>query len=351
MCIKKAVVKLAAAAVVVAGGAVVGTAWAQLSSVVGAASVSQKEMTATFTVGGVSELEVVARDPDADVLLATDVTAKTPGNGIDPGTLGLVKVKTNSNAWDVVMRTLHGGRLVNATDDSDGDPVCKDDAWDPFDATVCLTEMVPGDPVRGQVQSTLVYSTKQGGTASQRGRIRSSASTDFDTVQLEVSIGMAKAGEEISAASQSAQGNIYALGGPTGTNIIAPVLIPFGTLNDSRTLELNNAPFTSSVGISFAAVLGAGGSAGATDGYATKTNGTAYLKQSKNGSDGRTWTEIATAGFGKPSRTEPIDGGKTVGVEYFFINVGLEPTLVPSIGNNAKATYKETFIFDLVSAF
>jgi len=334
MCIKKAVVKMAAAAVVVAGGA--SAVWAQAAypTPVGAASVSQDRMSATFMVGGVSLIECIAKNPDENVLLATDVVVK-PSPIIDPGTLGMVKVSTNSTAWDVSMTTLHGGRLVKSSESTPGAPVCPSGHDDPYSPTGCDVDKVPGDPIPGAVTNVLVYSTT--GDATGPGII--TGGTDPDTVQLQVAIGLAKAGEEVSA-SQSAQGNIYAFGPPD--NVLAPVLVSNAGLNASRALEINNNPFTSVAGVSFAKVLG-GASA-----YTGAASG--YDKQNTD-ANARSWSDVASMGFGTPKNKLPNNDGKMVGVEYFYVNVGFLQSLVSKIGTNAKGEYSETFIFDLVSAF
>ncbi|GBU20157.1 hypothetical protein R80B4_00032 [Fibrobacteres bacterium R8-0-B4] len=343
MSISKTAVKLAAAALAVAG--VTGAVWAQTSPVT-AASVSQGKMVATFTVGGSSEIECIPKNPTEDVLLATDVTKPELA---DPGTLGQVVVRTNSTAWDVSMTTNYGGRLVKTSSKTYVPPVC--DAPDPFDPSGCLGNMVAQDSADGSVTDVLVYSTT--GTATGPGVI---TSTILDTVQLEVAIGLAKLGDEIAPGSPSATGNVYSFGAPTDYNTLsylAPVKVLNTALTGSRTLKINasEASPPTTVGIGFAAVLGA------ATAYGDASNVGAYSTQytaTGGGSAGRAWTGtggIFTSGFGTPKYKATNAAGKTVGQEYFFINVGFLPTLTQKIGNNVKGDYQETFIFDLVSAF
>jgi len=343
MCIKKAVVKMAAAAAVVVAGGAVGTVWAQTSPVT-ATSVSSDNMSCTFTVGGVSELIVIPKNPNEDVLLETNVTAKPAA--LDPGTLGMVKVSTNSTAWDVVMTTHFGGRLVFEEEETDGPLECPPGQDDPFNPGTCLVPLQPGAPIPGGVKGTLVYSTN--GTTSARGVIKGE-SGDLDTVQLEVSIGLAKAGEEIAPGNASGAGKVYAFGGPTQTSVLDPVLIGFNELSGSAMYSIptgGGAPTeTSPTGVSFAKALGSS---------STYTGAAAAYQKQNSSTSGRIWSDVATSGFGAPSRKEAktIDGtSHNVGSEYFYINVGFNQGLVPKLGANKKGTYKETFVFDLMSAF
>jgi len=317
--------KLAAVAALVVAG-VVGTVWAVIPTV---GSAAYDKMSAVFKVERILNITCNGKNPDKNVLLATDVSLQAFAQQ-DPGTLGTIKVNTNSAGWDVLMTTDNGGRLIYKTGGSPGPQQCPG-GTDPWDNKKCPGGWQPG-PIVGAVTTPLLYSTQS--QATQSGRIGGTTSTDYDTVQLEVSIGLAFLGSQLSESAP--QGNMYAIGAPT--NFVLPVIVPYTSLEPSGTQYGSNAG-VSTISIADRAISFASLIAGtSTTGYGTTTP-TPNL-------NGQTWTDIVTNGFKAPNQPlAPVDE------QYFFVNVGLNQTLKPQIGGNDDGEYTETFTFTLAANF
>jgi len=327
---KRLTCKLAVAAVAVAG--VVGMA--------GADDISKGpvEMGVSFLVetNDTARIEVaVAKSPTREDLVKDSLGgANAAGN--NPGSLGILKVTTNNDAWDVEMKTLYGGKLVyvgESTPDPDN-PVCPSGStpittgWDKgkCDAGAgAVVDMVPG-VILGSTQ-TLVYkdnSLSTGGKGYQDGVMEDA---DNDTVLLVVKIGMCDLGADLHT---SATANLfYAWGEPDSGSRYLPVLIDSTSLRESRQREADGTAGPGTA-VSFSKVIGGSGWTG------TLAHGQVSL------------ADIGANKFRKP--VTPL-GGKHV--QHIYVNVGLNPAgPVGFLEKKANSgTYEERFIFELTATF
>jgi len=318
MCIKKAVAKLAAAAVLVAGG-VVGTAWAQTSPVTDAlggecndgADCSGK-MYVRYNVDYQAEIEIGGKaDISREDFETFDITA-TKTMGPEVGNLGWVRVKTNSTAWDVVLTTKNGGRL--SKDQYTPNPSTQH--WDM--GCMCMVDDPADSTLAGSVY--LKYNTMSGpasGTqAAEDGKITYDDATN-DEVQLMVKIGMI----------EPYNGSFFPKGSTTSGQVAQPTKITATSLLGSGG--------SSPTAISLAALLG--GDA-ATNSFAQKTFGTSAT-QLKVGN--RTIEDAETSGFDATGANS----------EYFYVDVGLNQSLMDKLAGNEKGEYTEEFIFTLTAQY
>jgi hypothetical protein len=335
-------VKLAVAALAVAG--VVGTVWADLATLQKA---DGDKASATATVGFIidnkAEIECTPKNV-TEAELATLDWAKISGtpSATNFGTLGTIKVTTNSTAWDVRMTTKYGGRLVY----NDGGPIAGqfdcDGTIDPWTGA-CSGKETP----KKSAGTNYPLTYNSAGASASKGLIAGTAGTAAtpesfpgagdgvpavpavnDQVQLLVTIGVAKLGSDLGApAAQS--GNLYPLGAPGAYSNFLPIEVTGAQLLTSCEKQLDGTTPTSGFDpISFASLVG--------NGYEDKAT-PAPLNYA--GIAGRPWTTIASDGFGKP----------TNGVEYFYVNVGMDSSM--PLGGNKKGKYEETFTFDLYASF
>jgi hypothetical protein len=328
MSISKTVVKLAAAALVVAGG--VGTVWAQSTvapdlSGVGGSCVNCKQaangLTASYEVVKKWNIETIpgnATDAGLFIATANDVTVSdVGGTGTKNGNLGIVSVETNSSGWDVKFTTANGGKLAKGTK--------KMGQEDRFDLGCMCIKPVDTGWVYGN-KDYLKYKT-----------------TSPTNAVLNVGIGL----------YDKINGTTYVLKGlATGaSNTSYPAaLVDPADIVASQTTNADGSATTSPVSVSLYEALNNDGSgAGTALGGAGATTLRGALQI------GGVAVSGGAAGFG-PTDTELTTGGGAViptdGKEYFFINVGLLKTSGGAqLGGNEEGTYEETFTFTLVADF
>jgi len=290
------------------------------------------EMTATIPVITLAEIEPIPfAGLTGDIIKTTNAGASfstISGNtaGTSPGTLGAIRVKTNSTNWDVKMRTKYGGRLQ---DESKAVPVevpGAPDIWGvPGPSTTTYTD---GEYLTYNTGAAAVAGTDELGViARDAGK-----ATDPDTVQLQVAVGYAQTGKMLGSPA-NLEGTLFALGGPTAP--LAPALIDFAALKDSDV-----APADANA-ISLAEVL---------------SGHTVYTGSTITGISDRPWTgtgvsNIEDNGFGVPNHNRCTATDDCRNEEYFFINVGIRQDKVDAIGGNIGGDYSETFYFDFVASF
>jgi hypothetical protein len=316
--------KLAAVATLVVAG-VVGLVWAALPNI---SSGKSDSMGVGFQVITKAEIECVGKNPDQEILKVTDVAVAKIQN---PGNLGYVKVTTNSNGWDVWMTSANGGRLrYNVGGTPDSNCLAHTDLWNP---SLCTSWSPPF--MSGGTDEFLTYSTD--GTTTAAGLIEGT-SGDYDTVQLEVAIGVAYLGSQLNASA--AQGDLYSIGAPTNATLAVPYKVIFGELEKTATVYgTNPAASTAAVPVKFAPKLGAY--------YATLTPPSPYDTLA-----GRLWTHASNVCIEKDGFAAPRHGLNGPAEEqYFFVNVGINQGLVDAIGGNKEGIYTETFTFELAANF
>jgi len=335
-------VKLAVAAVAVAGVAIV--AWAGLP---GTSTGQTGTMAVGFPVQNIAAIECTAKDPDKETLLETN--AESDATGQNPGTLGTIKVTTNSNGWDIWMTTANGGRLRYNAGGRDS-ATCA--APDPWDASKCKT---PGPTLTvGGVDEFLTYIDAARGSGTGPGIIHDGVAASAthipkDTVQLQVAIGVAYLGSQLNASANA--NTIYGLGAPGSYTDAA--LVPNTALETSGA-SYGSRPATSptplaALPIKFAPLLGA------HYGSIAALSGTDYEKLAGRGWDGSAvgTQYVKTDGFAAPAHKDLASptNPKHVDEQYFFVNVGILPSEKDAIGGNVNGTYTETFTFDLIANF
>jgi len=332
MSVRKTVVRLAAAALVVAGGAV--TVWAQPNMV-------QSLDNATIPIkieypytGKIEALPSVLGD-DADAVARFDVGTY---KDINPGNVGYLKISTNAPSWDVTFFTENGGVPFGPgeEDTRQQDPLC---VPNPFLGTTCDMEtyMKPG--------ASLLYNTKKAligtGDDSHSRLADPSISTTKDVVLLDMAIGLA-------GAFPTAGAGVYAQGAEGGV-IINPTRITKDKMITSK------KPTTGSgTPVSFAERLCEDAENGTTGTQNSNLGGLESLWGPKTGPAGTTGTVIAnpttfwvtggldTKGFPPPPKT---------GAAYFYVNIGIHPNNTSDIAELAGKTYTETFTFNLMGGF
>jgi len=320
--------KLAAAALAAAG--VAGTAGAQPLN-----GIDPNGGTVNMSVGyEVQTLAQIFATPNArltnETLLTIPVNAfsaigNTRGEG--PGTLGTIRVLTNSANWDVKMRTANGGRLIDASGATTKQGACN--TWDAW-GVVCQT-WFPDTIIGGEY---LTYFSS--GTSSASGIIQGASR---DTVRLQVAVGLANLGAVLSSGANAT--SVYALGAPAAP--IPPVEVAH------TALDISNVAAGAATGpISLAATIAGNGA---------YIGAAAALTPTMTQFSGRDWSDIASDGFNVPNYTNDFSSPTPPAVlthkneEYFFVNVAIETTNNGPLGGNKGGNYTETFYFDLVASF
>jgi len=224
MSISKTVVRLSAAALVVAGG--VGMVWAQ--SVVNTTSKDNASMKAGMTIQNLAEIDVIPKNPTGDDLKLTAAIDALP-TATKFGSLGIVKVTTNSNKWDVGMTTRSGGRLLDTSSVTCTD-VERLDGWG--NPTGVFDNVCGGNPVYLRYGNTL------------------------DTVVLNVAIGLAKSGQALGNTGNKS--TIYPAASASGGTVTfnAPVEVTATELEESDKGRANLTPALPVKAVSFAKTLG-----------------------------------------------------------------------------------------------
>jgi len=301
MSISKTVVRLAAAVLVVAGGA--GTVWAALPS--GTTEADKVSMKATYYVNQIAELEATGKNLADEGLKLTAAGITAVPTATNFGNLGTIRVRTNSSRWDVNMTTRSGGKMLDETS-----VACTD--VDDFD--VWGNKTGTHQDCSGGTPKYLKYDN--GGTPA--------------NVVLLAAIGVAKTGFKLG--NSAAPTTLYPMADVSGTpSFIAPLVVALvGTEDNGGTA------------ISFAETFGtAYGTTGPTGTFVNGIYGGAA-----SGPDA--WGTIASDGFPTPKGNASPDRNE----EFFYVNVGiLEATFNALSGNKNKKTFTETFYFELVASF
>jgi len=309
--------RLAVAALTVAG--VFGTVWAQSGA-------KQDKLQVKWLVEEKADIKTIQNLVDAAALGLTYKGSDTILDvGVNPGNLGIVRVATNSSAWDVTMTTKYGGKLVYMEASSPtqgGGGSCNNGQGDPWNPGTCLSggtwqpAMTPGD-----MHSLTVLN----------------ANGDIDTVKLEIGIGVADSGAYLST---SATAKYYALGAPDtynnfgATNIDATTLTSSGIYDPVTGTQKSASGAGAAQPISFAEKIGAKGS-----GWTIPNTINSWIK-------GTSLSNLSTTKlFGQPTNE----------TAYFFVNVCLvNKTLATDpmrLKGNKGGTYEEEFTFNLVADF
>jgi hypothetical protein len=300
--------KLAVAAAAVAGVASVSVA----QPVSGGTSQDVASMSAGITIQNIAKIEVIPKNPTGeDLVLKGTATINDVPSATNFGSLGIVKVTTNSNKWDVAMTTRSGGRLLDTTS-----VVCQDtmrlDGWG--NPTGIMDQDCAG--------STPVYlQWDNGGTPA--------------NVVLQVAVGLAKSGQALG--NTGAPSTIYPI--ISGLSGGTPAFIAPVSITPAKIIASDKG-LTSPAPVDFAAELGnAGDAAGSAWGifedgiYGAGSTG------------GAVWGTIETLGFPIPKGNyEPQD-------EYFYVNVGIPEATYLALSGNSDGTYTEVFYFDLFANF
>jgi len=309
---------------------VAGTAWAQPTGL-NPSGATTGEMGLTYSVNNIAELSVDAKNP-TEAELSADVSAVTVGNF---GNLGTVTVKTNATAWDILVKTDNGGRLIDAASGV-VESSAVTNAWG--DTT--------GWDLTYKGANCLVYKSATGSATSANGLLASTTASKPDTVLLKVAVGVAKTGKALGATGANA-GKLYPMSNVTSTTVTPVAPVEVGFLDILKSKSLVDAAYTTAYGgaranISLAKVIGTGyGSAGTapTGDYSNSILGGGATPA------GREWGDIATYGFPKPSgNVEELE-------EHFYINVQVDETLGDGLGANKSGNYSEKFYFDLAVNF
>jgi len=293
--------KLAVRGVLAVAGTVgvVGLVWAALP---GGAAKDSAQMGVGFSVLSIGEIEATAHNPTNEELVANTITAVS---GANFGSLGTIRVKTNSTSWDVKMTTQNGGRLAS------------------LDGVEMELSCDAADWLTGVVDSTTCKSVPSGPVPY----LKNDAAAD---VRLGVAVGVAKSGKALGA---GAQATIYPIFSATGT-FVAPVIVPVADLTNSQIdIAMGFAE------VSFAELLGAAYTSGIGGKFDLGIYGAEALATDLSG-----WETIEDDGFPLPK------GNEQEMEEYFYVNVGIN-TSTNAIAGNKDGTYTETFYFDLVANF
>ncbi|GBU20143.1 hypothetical protein R80B4_00018 [Fibrobacteres bacterium R8-0-B4] len=302
--------KLAAAALVVAG--VAGGAWAQKipGMEVGATAPAKAAISLTFPL--VATIDWIGNGTYDESKLGDDVTkyvevwdAKSAGN------LGRVKIKTNAERWDVTFSTKYGGRLFASggkTPDKQTPPGCTPTLTNP-----CIPDY---QDIGGEY---LVYKTHNNTPNEARLQCEDCGGAGaIDTVILEMSIGAAD-----SINVPGGYNGYYALGAEKN-NTIPPTRVPKSKLKDSDTQGKE---------VSLAGCFADAALADPTKLY--------LLLQSRPNWAGKFSgaTDLSSKGFPTPEKDK---------YEYFYVNVGIGPNNYLDIKKKANKTYTEEITFNLM---
>jgi hypothetical protein len=320
--------KVAVAAVAVAGVlGMVGTGWGQTSPVTGGASFGSKTMAATFTVQQDAEINATSNFVDLVVWddAGTNVFNTQPVATDVVGTLGTIRVKTNSAGWDVLMTTENGGRMLDLTSKQCVD-VPNVDGW--------------GNPTGGTHPDC---SGAGAGTYLMYDNDPTNA-TAHPTVEvvLDVAIGVAKQG--IALGNTVAKTRLYPLLNSTsGTSptFEAPVLVQKSSVTGSDLSQTthNAVSFAYEIGAAYSSTTLSGVYSQGIYGSTTNTKGN--------------WGTINSSGFPKPGEVKGIYVGPNdqQDEEFFYVNVGIGQSVYDNLKGNQNGTFTETFNFELVAKF
>jgi len=325
-------VKLAVAALAVAG--VVGVAVADdVCEDLGCTA----EMSVGFdiAVADTAKIEAInVKTLTKDELWANGLTV-TGDNQDKVGTLGIIRVTTTADKWDVELTTKWGGKLVHVGEETgNGIFSCPPGyTQNPWNTDMCRQTGVPDVPkVEGKnpgSTKSLVHVDKSLSTGSAKGVINASGASSYDTVQLLVRIGICDLGADLDGSAGA--NTYYNLGAPSAYSTYLPVEISSSDLQGTRSYDHNGTPATA-VPVSFALKFG-----------------TAY------GSDdlpdrNLIWSDIVTPAkqFNTPRLETP--SGLIKHQQHFYINVGMNGKTVGVPILEKKETngqYSETFTFTL----
>jgi hypothetical protein len=292
----------AVAALAVAGvlGVLVGMGWAVLPN---SSTGKTQSMSATWTVANITELDATPNNPGGDELLKkVDFVGSS-----NFGTLGTLRVRTNSTAWDINMKTNNGGKLA---DTSSGN-------WVDSCQTDWLTGAVLQNTCKKVQTGSLKYLTRD--------------SVGGNPVVLKVAIGVAKTGKALNAGTQS---EIYPIFYDQNA-FVKPIVLADSVIKKSDSVAIS---FAQTIGDSVAMASGFSGSSGVKFKFGIYGDET-------TGNERSSWKNIRENGFPKPR------GNYNDNDEFFYVNVGIDSTEKYPIAGNKNGTYKETFYFDLMANF
>jgi len=227
----------------------------------------------------------------------------------NPGNLGMVKIKTNAERWDVTFKTEHGGRLFasggKAKELSQKDPTCVPSILSPCDMWYA------------DVDGEYMYYKDTSNTADSARLKGISGAGRKDTVILEMSIGAAG---YIDIPTYTG----YHTLGAEKKNTIAPTRVRQSKLKASWKADSS---------VSFAECF----SDDATEDYTKLIK----LLESRPNWSGKfvSADDLKTKGFPTPDKDQE---------EYFYVNVGIGQRNYPKIKKVANKTYTETITFNLV---
>jgi len=315
---KRILSRLAVAALAVAGFTV--GAWAQVA--VGA---PQTTMGVNFNVKAIQTIEAVPNDvpiTEAELRETTTGSVISTPTGVRPGNLGIIKVTTNSESWDVQLSTKWGGRLVREGTPTPGTPTCPGTAPtpDPWDNDRCI-ETGTGNSV------PKIETTNPGvGTPLKYKPIGAAPAAE---VLLEIGIGIADSGKKL---SPSASLPYYGFGAPS--NYLPSVKLGQAEIGATNRYLLNGTDNTASATpISFATWL--------DDANSSYTS--AIVATPNSWAEGTDFDNLGTNKFGLSKHDDMVS--------YFYVNVGLNKTVADAFAGNQDGDYGETLYFDLVAQF
>jgi len=305
--------QLAVAAVAVAGVlGLVGTAWSTLPT--GSTS-GADVLTATYSVNLVAELDATSGNLTQENLsCVVDAVPTIATFATNFGNLGTIKVKTTAKSWDVNMTTNNGGKMRD-------------------NQSVTCSQVPDVDGWGNQLSTTHEVCT---GTPAFLKYDNSGTPTN---VVLDVAIGVAKTGYALG--NTAAPATLYPLASAvssSGPTFIAPAKVSQAKVINSEVGSGSFAP------ISFATeIVNDKGSANWGD-YEPGIYGQAETPATPPATS--VWAAIGNDGFPVPKyNNEP-------NVEYFYINVGMDPSVYNKVGGNTnQRNYVETFNFSLVANF
>jgi len=312
MSISKTVVKLAVAALVVAGVVgLTGTAWAEPPS---GPVVAYDVMQVKLSNEASGTIECVPKNPTNSQVVGFNALAFKE---LDAGNLGRIRVSASATRWDISMKTKNGGKLGAS---QKGDPILKLNI-----STGKLDTL--GYEETDATEFILYTTTDQGKTLKNEvgeenlGYISGESDGENDIVQLVVSIGIL----------DSVGGVVgFIPNGLIDGKKISPTKISADDIKESggyNKAKLNSDKYAGK-GVSFATYLGGD----------TQYDG-GIGRDYKVG--GRTVRQAKDQGF-----------GATTGPVYFYVNVGIPDALAPYIAPPTETgDYTETFQFELVASF
>jgi len=291
--------KVMAVAAVAAAGVlgVTGMVWAGLPT--GPTEAAKVSMTASYYVNQITELQATGKNIKDDGLkLAAAIDAAPSATNF--GSLGTIRVRTNSSRWDIRMTTGNGGQMLDETSVE-----CKDvDRQDVWGNKIGTDKDCSG--------STPIYLTYNDGS-------------DNVPVVLDVAIGVAKTGLKLG--NSAAPTTLY----PMADIATTPTFIPPVKVNPAG---------SKTTPISFAETFG----------NATKTGWGTFANGIYGGTSGGVddWGTIGDDGFPTPKGNASPD----LNEEFFYVNVGMPAAMFDALsGNKNKKTFTETFYFELVASF